>query len=209
MWRLLLCSFSVAACAATGTSPVPSRHGSQSQLSASASDLCEHRIPVDVCTRHHPELSAEFKAANDWCVEHGVPESQCYECHRDLSFAPLPALPDGADVARISAKGEDVPTLEVHLARGKVTVFDFYADWCAPCRQIDAHLIEVLRGRNDVAVRKLNVMSWDTPLAKRHLAQVPALPYVVVYGRQGARVAAISGLKLDELDRAIALGAAP
>ncbi|MCY1018372.1 hypothetical protein [Pyxidicoccus sp. MSG2] len=32
-------------------------------------------------------------------VEPGVPESQCHTCHPDMSFDPLPALAEGADVA--------------------------------------------------------------------------------------------------------------
>ena len=30
---------------------------------------------------------------------------------------------------------------------GKVTLFDFYAVWCAPCRKIDAHLFPLLGRR--------------------------------------------------------------
>jgi thiol-disulfide isomerase/thioredoxin len=149
----------------------------------------------------------KFKAARDWCGEHAVPESQCYECHPDLSFEPLPALAQGADLRKLSEAGEDVPELGAHAVQGKVTVFDFYADWCPPCRKVDAHMYGLLNGRTDVAYRKLNVVSWDTPLAKRYLGGVPNLPFVVVYGKDGREVARMTGLDLGALDKAISEGA--
>ncbi len=140
------------------------------------------KTPSAVCTGYRrrcapaatPRLIPKFKAAKDWCPEHGVPESQCFECHPDLTFDPLPPLPPGADLVELSRQGEDVPALEAHAVKGKVTVFDFYAVWCAPCRKIDAHVFALLGKRGDLAVRKLNVVSWDTPLAARYLKDVSA-----------------------------------
>ena len=200
----------VVACATSGQTVSEPRHGTMSSLSAAKSadaELCEHRVPRDVCTLHNPHLVPKFKEAGDWCAEHGVPESQCYECHPDLSFEPLPELPADADLKKLSEKGEDVASLEAHLARGKVTVFDFYADWCGPCRKIDAHMFAKMRVRKDVALRKLNVVTWDSPLARHHLAKVATLPYVVVYGRDGRLVRAITGFDLTALDQAIEEGA--
>ena len=179
------------------------QHGQISDLTGTSEDLCEHRVPGETCTRCHPELEAKFKAVGDWCVEHAVAESQCLICHPDLDFSALPELPPDADVKKISQAGEDVPLLDAHAVAGKVTLFDFYADWCAPCRKIDRHVYTMLQSRDDLALRKLNVVSWETPLAKRHLANVPSLPYVVVYGRDGKIVRAISGFDLPALDRAI------
>jgi thiol-disulfide isomerase/thioredoxin len=176
--------------------------------SAHPEDLCEHRVPKDICARCHPEFAAKFRAAGDWCAEHQVPESQCRACHPDLSFAPPPSLPPGADFSRLSQGGEDVPSLEEHAVAGKVTVFDFYADWCGPCRAVDAHVVQLINSRSDIAYRRLNIGGWETPLAKRHLAAVPTLPYVVVYGRDRKPVRAIAGLDLGALDHAVDEGAA-
>jgi thiol-disulfide isomerase/thioredoxin len=203
---IFLCVLS--ACA---TPRAAARMGTMTTLSNAApgDKLCPHHVPERVCTLCHPELIPKFKAAGDWCVEHEVAESQCFKCHPELSFEPLPALPEGADLKRIAEAGEDVPSLAEHAVAGKFTVFDFYADWCVPCRAIDQHVYALLQRRTDIAVRKLNVVSWDTPLAKRHLARVPALPYLVVYGREGKVVASIAGLDLDALDRAVGEGKAP
>ncbi len=182
-------------------------HGKITTLSAASSEnyeRCPHKVPKEVCTRCNPHLEAKFKEAKDWCGPHGVPESQCFKCHPDLTFAPLPALPEGADLAEISHEGEDVPALEAHAVKGKVTIFDFYAVWCAPCRKIDAHIFALLGTRNDLAVRKLNVVSWETPIAKRYLKDVSGLPYLAVYDKSGKLAATVAGFDLKRLDKAIA-----
>lgn len=111
-------------------------------------------------------------------------------------------FPPGLDVAWISRGGEGVE-LEPHRASGKVTVFDFYAEWCGPCREVDRAMVSILQERNDVALRKLDVADWDSAVAKHYLADVPSLPFVVVYAKSGERLKAISGLHLDELRAAI------
>lgn len=193
-------------CATPSTSA--STHGSLSALSevTAGSEFCDHRVPADVCVKHHPELTTRFKSVGDWCGEHDVPESQCLICHPDLTFTPLPELPADADLAWLSRNGEDVEALAAHAVKGKVTVFDFYADWCSPCRKVDEHVYGLLERRRDLSVRKLNVVSWETPLARRHLKAVPTLPYLVVFGKDGQQVAAISGFDLAALDAAIATG---
>jgi thiol-disulfide isomerase/thioredoxin len=198
--RHLLIVLCLTGCAGT-------QHGKISDLSRSSSEkveLCEHKVPRETCTRCHPALVEPFKKVGDWCAEHAVPESQCLVCHPDLTFEPLPKLPPGADLATLSSAGEDVASLAAHAVKNKVTVFDFYAEWCAPCRQIDSHMYQLLATRGDIAYRKLNVVSWETPLAKRHLAKVPNMPFVVVYGTAGGEVGRVSGLDLAKLDQLIA-----
>ena len=77
----------------------PTEHGKLSDLSKveGTPELCTHKVPATVCTRHNPQLVAEFKRVGDWCPPHEVPESQCFVCHPDLVFTPLPALPAGLE----------------------------------------------------------------------------------------------------------------
>ena len=112
--------------------------------------------------------------------------------------------PDGLDVELIS-RGQPVD-LRSHLTSGKVTVFDFYADWCGPCRQVAAAMNAIMKEEPRIALRKIDVIDWDTPVARQHLKRVPQLPFVVVYGPDGKLLAKLSGLKLEKLKAAINRG---
>ena len=191
----------LASCASTPA------HGTITSMSvASRHDwkACAHGVPEEVCVRCHPERAASFKQKKDWCPEHDVPESQCLKCHPDLDFSPPKQPPATADVVALVSEGRDLPALEPHLVANKVTVFDFHAAWCPPCRKVDEHLYPILAQRSDIALRKIDVGSWDTPVAERWLDDVPELPYLLIYDKQGKRVAATSGARLKELDAALA-----
>jgi thioredoxin 1 len=110
------------------------------------------------------------------------------------------------DVSWASRDGEAVD-IEEHLAEGKVTVIDFYAKWCGPCRLVDREMFSILRARDDVALRKVNVNDWGSPVARQYLRKVPELPYVIVYSKTGRMVKAITGLDLQGLRAAIDRGA--
>ena len=62
-----------------------SGHAPASVVPGSYEDWCsEHGVPESLCTRCNPELIVAFKASGDWCAEHGLPESQCLACNPDL-----------------------------------------------------------------------------------------------------------------------------
>jgi thiol-disulfide isomerase/thioredoxin len=119
-------------------------------------------------------------------------------------YRPPPGYPQDADARVLTAKGVDIRDLKAHVAPGKVTVFDFYADWCGPCHKIDRIFARVLTDRKDVAVRKLNIVQFDSPLARRWVGN--SIPYVLIFGRTGKPLFELRGS--DPVAVAVALGRA-
>jgi thiol-disulfide isomerase/thioredoxin len=105
------------------------------------------------------------------------------------------------DINLISEKGERVD-VTLHLAAGKYTVIDFYADWCANCKEVTPYLEQLARSRPDVAIRKVNVVDWDTPVAEQY--RVTYLPYLQMYGPDGALIADGADQVLAEIRRRFA-----
>jgi thioredoxin 1 len=122
------------------------------------------------------------------------------------SYAADPEFADGLDVVWVNKDGADVDPDSL-LVEGKITVVDFYAVWCGPCKDVDRAMSAVLESRPDVALRKIDVADWDSPVATARLSGIKALPYIIVYGPDGKRRDTIAGKDLDRLHAAI--GPAP
>jgi thiol-disulfide isomerase/thioredoxin len=144
-------------------------------------------------------------------LEDGVPDSEVLAAAERVglraivgagqgSYLPHEAYPAGADVQELNKDGAAVGPLAKLRVLGKYTVFDVYADWCGPCRDVDARLRAVVAERNDVAVRKLSVVDFDSPLARE--LNVDTLPYVVVFAPDGKKTE-IRGARLDKIDKAL------
>jgi thiol-disulfide isomerase/thioredoxin len=118
-------------------------------------------------------------------------------------YQPHPDYPAGSDVVTLTRDGSKVGALDKLRVAGKYTVFDFYADWCGPCRTVETRLRQLVAERPDVAVRRLNVVDFDSPLARELGSRLHTLPYLVVFTPAGKR-ADVSGLELKKLDALLA-----
>ena len=56
--------------------------------------------------------------------------------------------------------------LKDHLARGKLTIFDFYAEWCGPCKVFSPKLERLLLEQPNLALRKVDVVDWKSALCQ-------------------------------------------
>ena len=89
-----------------------------------------------------------------------------------------------------------------HLSSGNVTIVDFYADWCGPCRQISPFLEEIAKTDPEIALRKIDIINWTTPVVKQY--NVHAIPQISVYDRAGKLIGTVIGPDRSQVERYIA-----
>lgn len=92
--------------------------------------------------------------------------------------------------------------IEKKLAPGKVTLVDFYADWCGPCRMISPHLEDVAKKDNAVVLRKVDIVEWGSEVCKQY--SVSSVPQVWVYDKKGKLVGKAMGASSQEVDSLVA-----
>jgi copper chaperone CopZ/thiol-disulfide isomerase/thioredoxin len=118
------------------------------------------------------------------------------------AYLPFESFPAGADYQLLTSDGSAVGPLPKLAVAGKYTVFDVFAEWCGPCREVDERLRKVVAERSDVAVRKLNVRDFDTALARELGPAFDTLPYVVVVTPRGKKIE-VAGVDFEKLDKAL------
>jgi thiol-disulfide isomerase/thioredoxin len=107
------------------------------------------------------------------------------------------------------SKKVDLKTIPVP---GKITVVDYWAEWCSPCHFLEKRLQHLLNENPNMALRRVNVGKWDNAAAKQATAEfrLEALPYVRVYDSRGKFVDEVTGGSWDQflkvLDKARARG---
>ena len=80
------------------------------------------------------------------------------------AFSPADSPATAANVEIIS-RGEEVD-VQKHCESGKITIVDFYADWCGPCRSVGPVLEERVNKDDDLVLRKVNIVNWASPVAR-------------------------------------------
>ena len=127
-----------------------------------------------------------------------------FDGEKQRDFEPLPADVMKKLDLRTYADGHrvDIATL---LAPGKVTIVDFYADWCGPCHVLESRLEHLMSGsKPNLALRRVNIGKWDNDAAKQATElRAQALPYIRVYDGRGKFVTAVTGGMWDEVLAAI------
>jgi len=107
----------------------------------------------------------------------------------------------GGQQVEVISHGAQVD-INQHLALGNVTVVDFYADWCGPCRQLSPGLEQMAKSDPEIALRKIDIVSWKTAVVRQF--NINSIPQVNVYNRDGRLVGTVVGADIDKVKRYVA-----
>ena len=116
---------------------------------------------------------------------------------RPKPVRPPDDTPSTEGKVEIISRGEQVD-IEKHCVPGKITIVDFYADWCGPCRAAAPVLEERVNKDPDLVLRKVNIVSWASPVSKQY--SLHGIPYIQVYDRRGNKVGDMTGFNKNLLE---------
>ena len=89
-----------------------------------------------------------------------------------------------------------------HLVLGNVTVIDFHADWCGPCRRLSPSLEQMARSDPEIALRKVDIVNWKTAVAQQF--NIHSILQVNVYDRSGRLVGIVLGVDFGKVKSYVA-----
>ncbi len=98
-------------------------------------------------------------------------------------------------------KGGDEVDVKKHLAAGKVTLIEFYAEWCGPCKMISPALEQLARTDPEVALCKIDIVNWQSVVTRQY--HINSIPCVVVFDRKGEMVGIMRGVDPETLSNYI------
>jgi thiol-disulfide isomerase/thioredoxin len=118
-----------------------------------------------------------------------------------LPTAPAAPVTGSGQQLEVISHGTQVD-INRHLALGSVTVVDFYADWCGPCRQLSPSLEQMARTDPEIALRKIDIVNWNTAVARQF--NIHTIPQVNIYNRGGRLVGTVVGADVEEVKSYVA-----
>jgi thioredoxin 1 len=83
---------------------------------------------------------------------------------------------------RNGGKEIDIQTL---VGNGSVTIVDFYADWCGPCRQAEPYLKKMAEDPG-VNLIQIDIVNWSSPVASQY--KLRSIPNMRVFDAEGKQV---------------------
>lgn len=121
-------------------------------------------------------------------VFHKEPLDEDEEPHEERLPPPAGEVA-GLDIQSAIVDGHYEPPGSL-IVPGKVTILDYGASWCHPCQDLFIDLLWLLLEEfPNVAIRKVDIVDWDLPMATRYLSnKTDKLPYVEIYNEQGELV---------------------
>lgn len=106
-----------------------------------------------------------------------------------------------SDPIEVITGGTEVD-ISKHLAVGKITLVEFYAEWCGPCKMISPALEKLAKTDSDIALCKIDIVNWTSAVSRQY--GLHSIPCVIVFDRKGQAVGIMKGVDPGALSQYIA-----
>jgi thiol-disulfide isomerase/thioredoxin len=97
----------------------------------------------------------------------------------------LLSVDDRIPAPDIQGQTLDGQPLDIASLRGKVVVVNFWASWCAPCREESPRLVKVATDTAPLGVTFVGVDFKDTRSAAKRFVEVHGVPYPSLFDQPG------------------------
>ena len=100
-------------------------------------------------------------------------------CHSNASKAPVESSVAKDTIANVQLYDLQRNTTNLYdeISKNKLTVIDFWASWCGPCRMVSPIVDEIAEERTDIKVGKVNV-DEEPELASAF--RIDSIPTVII-----------------------------
>lgn len=154
----------------------------------------QSQIEVEVAPRIQQAMMAAVRPLQAGLRDlvEGIQAAHASADAADAPAAPEKPLADAhakADAPLHISHGQEI-ALKDYVATGKTTVFDFYSDYCPPCRALMPLMEKLHHARADLSVVKIDInrpgvkgIDWGSPVAKEF--KLESIPHLKVYNPDG------------------------
>lgn len=102
-------------------------------------------------------------------------------------------------------KGGKKITIKEHIKEGKITVFDFYADWCGPCKVFSPKVERLIAKYPDLVLKKVDIVDWKSEISKQLTKeyQLPSLPFILIFDDKAKLLGKVSGNYIEKVEEVV------
>ena len=92
--------------------------------------------------------------------------------------------------------------LESEIQPTGITIVDFYADWCGPCKMVDT-ILKTIASNNLATIVKVNIEEFSDIAEKHSIQSLPTMQFYKDGVLVKTQVGALPKVKIEEIIAAI------
>lgn len=131
-----------------------------------------------------------YQITDDWTVFAGVTgtfalSKPAPEPSATPLVHPAPVKPKSGTTPAVAISGGQAFAVSEVLVPNKITIIDYFAEWCVPCIALGEELDAYITTNPDVVVQRVDIVDWDSPAVAGHIQSERGIPILDIYDAHG------------------------